>query len=88
METSFLKTQLLQPFIWLKHIDDMLFIWTHREERYFSKILSSSIQTSNFGTKHLKIATHFLDRNLSLKDGAIDTDLHIKPIDGHVSHYK
>ena len=33
METSFLKTQQLQPFIWLRYIYDIFFIWTHGEEQ-------------------------------------------------------
>ena len=33
METSFLKKQQLQPFIWLRYIDDIFFIWTHGEEQ-------------------------------------------------------
>ena len=28
---DFLKTQELQPFLWLRYIDDILFIWTHGE---------------------------------------------------------
>ena len=32
METSFLKTQQLQPFIWLRYIDDMFFIWALGED--------------------------------------------------------
>ena len=30
-ETYFLKTQKLQPFVWLRYIDDIFFIWTHEE---------------------------------------------------------
>ena len=30
-ETDFLKTQELQPFVWLRYIDDIFFIWTHGE---------------------------------------------------------
>ena len=34
-------------------------------------------------------SVNFLDINVSLKDGAIFTDLHIKPTDGHqFLHYK
>ena len=33
METSFLKTQQLQQFIWLTYIDVTFFIWTHGEEQ-------------------------------------------------------
>ena len=32
METSFLKTQQLQPFIWLRYIDDIFFIWALGED--------------------------------------------------------
>ena len=32
METSFLKTQQLQPFIWLRYIDGMFFIWALGED--------------------------------------------------------
>ena len=83
IETSFLKTQQLQRFIWLRYIDDIFFVWTHGHSLiYFSRILTSFIQTWNLHTKRLRIV-HFLDHHVSLKDGAIFTDLHIKPTDGY-----
>ena len=30
-EADFLKTQELQPFVWLRYIDDIFFIWMHGE---------------------------------------------------------
>ena len=30
-ETDFLKTQEPQPFVWLRYIDNIFFIWTHGE---------------------------------------------------------
>ena len=33
MGTSFLKTQQLQSFIWLRYIDDISFTWTDGEEQ-------------------------------------------------------
>ena len=30
-DTDFPKTQELQPFVWLRYIDDIFFIWTHGE---------------------------------------------------------
>ena len=33
VETEFLKSQELQPFLWLRYIDDIFFIWTHGEEK-------------------------------------------------------
>ena len=32
IENEFLKTQSLQPLVWLRYIDDIFFIWTHGEE--------------------------------------------------------
>ena len=40
VETEFLANQYLQPFLWLRYIDDICFIWTHAEEKptqFFSK---------------------------------------------------
>ena len=40
VETEFLTNQYLQPFLWLRYIDDICFIWTHAEEKptqFFSK---------------------------------------------------
>ena len=31
-ETDFLKTQELQPFIWLRYIEDIFFIWTMEKQ--------------------------------------------------------
>ena len=33
VKTDFLKTQALQPFLWLRYIDNIFFIWNHGEER-------------------------------------------------------
>ena len=30
-ETDFLESQELQPFVWLRYIDDIFFVWTHVE---------------------------------------------------------
>ena len=29
VETEFLKSQVSQPFLWLRYIDEIFFIWTH-----------------------------------------------------------
>ena len=47
---------------------------------YFSKILTSFIQTWNSHTKHLSV--DFSDRCVSLQDGGIFTDMHIQSADG------
>ena len=91
MKTSFLKTQQLQPFIWLRYIDDIFFIWTHGEEqlKLFLKDLNEFHPNLKFTYETSQNSVKFLDINVSLKDGANFTDLHIKPTDGHqFLHYK
>ena len=88
MEIGFLKTQQWQPFIWLRDIDDILFIWTHGEEQlnFFFKDLNDFHSNLKFTSQK---GVDFVDFNVSLKGGAVFTDLHIKPTDGHqFQHYK
>ena len=33
IETKFLRTQSHQSMVWFRYIDDILFIWTHGEEK-------------------------------------------------------
>ena len=75
----------MQPFIWLRYIDDIFFIWRHGEEQLnlflkglneFHPNLKSTYETS-------QNTVDFLDLKVSLKDGAIFTDQLIKPTDGH-----
>ena len=33
IETDFFKSQELQPFLWLRYIDDIFFLWAHGEEK-------------------------------------------------------
>ena len=32
VETEFLEKEHLKPWIWLRYVDDTLFVWTHGEE--------------------------------------------------------
>ena len=85
IETSFLKTQKLKPFIWLRYTDDIFFIWAHGEEQLnlFLKDLNEFSPDLKFTYKTSQNSINFLDLNVSLKNGAIFTDLHIKHTDGH-----
>ena len=40
VETEFLKIQELQPFLWLRYIDDIFFIWTHGERSSLSFLMN------------------------------------------------
>ena len=70
VETEFFTSQYLQPFLWLRYIDDILFIWTQEEETLvqflnelnnFHLNLSFTYETSNNNV-------NFLDLNVSLRD--------------------
>ena len=50
---------------------------------YFSETLTSFIPNLKFTYETPQYGVNFLDLNLSLKNGAIFTDLHVKPTDGH-----
>ena len=91
METSFLKTQQLQPFIWLRYIDDIFFIWIHGEEQLnlFLKDHNEFRLNLKFTYQRSQNSVDFFYLHVSLKDGAVFTDLHTKPTDGHqFQHYK
>ena len=70
-QTDFLKTQDLQPFIWLRYIDNIFFIWTHGEverKRFMEKLKQF--------LPNLKFTLAFLDLNVSLENGYITIDLY------------
>ena len=91
IETDFFTSQYLQPFIWFRYIDDIFFIWTHGEEKpvQFLNEFNNFHPNLNFINETSKNNVNFLDLNVSLRDGAINTDLYIKPTDGHQCfHYQ
>ena len=60
-EADVLKTQELQPFVWLRHIDNIFFIWMHggAELKIFIKELNKFFQNLNLHTIHRKKEFHF-----------------------------
>ena len=55
-ETNFLKTQELQPFVWLRYIDNIFFIWTHGEAglKKFMEELNNFLLNLQFTYESLK----------------------------------
>ena len=84
-ETDFLKTQELQPFVWLRYIDDIFFIWTHGEAelKKFMEGLNNFLPNLQFTYESSKKSVAFLDLNVSLENGSVTTDLHTKSTDCH-----
>ena len=78
------NSQELQPFPWLRYIDNIFFIWTHgtQELDSFLNELDKFHPNLIFTYETSKERVNFLDLNVSLRNVAISTDLYIKPIDG------
>ena len=91
VETEFLKSWELQPFLWLHYIDDIFFIWTHgtQELDSFLNELKKFHPNLSFTYETSEERVNFLDLNVSIRNDAISTDLYIMPTDGHqYLHYK
>ena len=85
VEYKFLATQINQPLIWLRYIDDIFFIWTHGEkelEKFMSSFTSFN-PNLKFTYESSKKDISFLDLKVSLHKDKLSTDLHIKPSDCH-----
>ena len=82
-ETDFLKTQDLKPFIWLRYIDDIFFVWTHGEAelKRFMEKLNQFLPNLKFTYESSQKKVAFLDLNVSLENGCITTDLYTKSTD-------
>ena len=85
VETSFLETQEMKPLVWFRYIDDVFFIWTHGQEKLdsFLEELNRCNSYLKFKYKSSKTSIPFLDVKVSLPNGDLFTDLHIKSTDRH-----
>ena len=59
-ETKFLETQILKPLVWFRYIDDILFIWTHGEEK-----LKKFIENFNSFSHDIKFTYEFDEEGIS-----------------------
>ena len=82
-EERILKDTERQPRIWWRYIDDIFFIWKHREDslKHFIEILSACHPFIKFTAEWSKEKINFLDVNVRLRNTQLETDLHIKPTD-------
>ena len=85
LETNFLKTQKLQPLVWLRYIDDVFFLWTHGEEKLtqFLEDLNAFDSNIKFTHEYNRKEIPFLDLKVGIKDGKITTNLYVKDTDRH-----
>ena len=85
IETEFLKTQAIKPWLWKRFIDDIFFIWTDSEENLnkFLNDLNEFHPNLRFTYEKSKEKINFLDLVIKLADGKIVTDLYCKSTDTH-----
>ena len=85
VETEFLKTQAIQPWLWKRLIDDIFFVFKDSEENLnkFLKDLNEFHPNVKFIYEKSKEEINFLDLFIKLTDGKIVTDLYCKPTDSH-----
>ena len=84
-ERKALKDYADQPFLWLRYIDDILMVWTHGEEKLdnFITYLNNIHPTIKFTMERSTSSFPFLDVNVLLENGKIESDLFCKPTDKH-----
>ena len=77
--------------LWLRYIDDIFFIQTHGAQKLdsFLNDLNKFHLNLSFTYETSEKRVNFLDLNVSIRNGAISTDLYFQPTVGHqYLHYK
>ena len=84
LETDFLDKENLKPWVWLRYIDDIFFVWTHGEELLHDllKRLNEFHPSLKFTYEYSKQQINFLDVVVGKGDKFV-TDLYCKATDCH-----
>ena len=85
IENEFLYSEIVKPWLWLRHIDDIFFIWTEGEDKLegFLNRLNNFHPNLKFTHGESKSSLNFLDVSVSIVDNKFETDLFCKPTDCH-----
>ena len=85
IENQFLEGESSQPWVWLRYIDDIFFVWTKGEKELikFMERLNKFHTNLKFTFDWSPEKINFLDLSIKLKDKKFVTDLYCKPTDGH-----
>ena len=82
IENDFLDSEIVKPWLWLRYIDDILFIWTEGEDKLLN-CLKNFHPNLKFTHEKSKSSVNFLDVSVSIADNKLETDLFCKPMDCH-----
>ena len=85
VKSKFLQTQKFQPLVWFKYIDDIFFICTHGENspKNFKMEFNNFNPNIKFTYEFSEASTNFLDLNVKLSNGKLQTSMYVKPTDRH-----
>ena len=88
-KTDCLETQVLQPLVWFRYIDDIFLIWTYGEQELWTFLRSLyDFHTDNkFSYELSKESIVFVDLKISVKNSKIITDLNVRSTDRHQYFY-
>ena len=85
IETKFLRTQSHQLMVLFRFIDDILFIWTHGEEKLEEFMADFKFFNLNirFTYESSKKSIACLDLDVALYNGRLENTVHVKATDRH-----
>ena len=81
----FLNSENTKPWVWMRYIDDIFFMWTESEDEFegFLQRLNAFHPNLKFTHDKSKVSINFLDVTVSINGEEFETDLYCKPTDCH-----
>ena len=85
VEREFLEAEDIKPWVWLRYIDDIIFIWTEGENKLesFLQCFNTFHPNLKFTPEKSKTSFNFLDVVVRTNGDKFETDLYSKPTDCH-----
>ena len=85
LEKRLISQARVEPYVWLRYIDDVFMIWTGTEEelREFLTFINEAHDTIKFTWNWSRESINNLDVQIINNSGKIETDLYVKQTDKH-----
>ena len=86
VETDFLDNEEVKPWLWLRYIDDIFFVWTEDSgslKKFLDRLNDFKLNNLKFTYEFSTKSVNFLDVKVGIENKAFVTDLYTKPTDCH-----
>ena len=85
LERRLISQARVEPYVWLRYIDDVFMIWmgTEEELREFLTFINEAHDTIKFTWNWSRESINYLDVQVINNSGKIETDLYVKKTDKH-----